>query len=292
MKLIQYLYEGVTSLGIQHKESVYRVSEILEREVPNFTDLISGDWASDLKKIEKYISKNPKAAVRLAEVELLAPIQKPLQDILAVGVNYFDHVKEASTALNETFQEKRRPVFFSKRAQQILGPGQTLQGAFDLDPELDYEAELAVIIGKTGKNIQPEDSLNYVFGYSCFNDFSSRTLQRAHQQWFKGKSLDGYTAMGPVIVTKDDFDLSARHSIQSFVNGEKRQDALISQMMTTVPEIISQLSQGMTLVPGDIIATGTPAGVAMGMDKPKYLQPGDTVKVHIDDIGDLITHIE
>lgn len=129
--------------------------------------------------------------------------------------------------------------------------------------------------------------MSHVFGYSVFNDFSARKLQRNHQQWFKGKSLDGYSAMGPSILTTDEFDLTVPHEIGTLVNGQQRQKATLSQMMTTVPQIIQQLSAGMTLQAGDIIATGTPAGVAMGMTPPKYLQPGDQVICYIEGLGRL-----
>lgn len=292
MKFIQYQYEGVQRFGVLKDGLVFSVSDLLEKAIPDLQTFLGQDQPTALALLAYQLSDETNAETKVAEVHLLAPIQRPRHDILAVGVNYFDHVTEVAHALDESFQERRPPVFFSKRALTLTGPEETLQGAFELDDELDYEAEMAVIIGKPGKDIPANEALDHVFGYSCFNDFSSRKLQRAHQQWFKGKSLDGYSALGPVIVTAEEFSLADPHQIQSFVNGEKRQDALLSQMMTSVPELIAELSAGMTLVPGDIIVTGTPAGVAMGMVEPKFLQPGDTVTVHIDGIGDLTNHIQ
>lgn len=291
MRYIQYVDQGNSKLGLLAAEKIFAVEALLQREVADFNQLILTTTPAEQTALKKALAEAT-SDLSLNTVQLLAPIQRPLHDILAVGVNYYDHVIEAEKALDEQFQRTTEAVFFSKRALRILGDGEDLTGAFDLDEELDYEAELAVIIGKGGKDISREAALDHIFGYSVFNDFSSRKLQRAHQQWFKGKSLDGYSAMGPCIVTKDEFDLKEPHEIGSIINGGQRQKALISQMMTSVPEIIQQLSAGMTLQPGDIIATGTPAGVAMGMAQPQFLKAGDQVTCYIEGIGELRNQIK
>ena len=227
------------------------------------------------------------------EVKLLSPIEYPKHDILCVGVNYADHLKETQEHLDGSAElSSAKAVYFSKRANRIIGPEDIIEARFDLDSSLDYEVELAVIIGKKGKNIPAEKSGEHIFGYSVFNDISSRNLQSAHGQWFMGKSLDTYSAMGPYIISADELPLPADLSVKSFVNGELRQNSNTSLLIHTVPEIISELSSCFELVPGDIIATGTPSGVGMGYTPPKFMKAGDTVACEIDKIGTLINHVK
>ena len=227
-----------------------------------------------------------------ADIRLLAPIEYPAHDILCVGVNYADHLKETQEHLDgSSGLDAAKAVYFSKRANRIIGPEETLRARFDLDPCLDYEAELAVIIGREGKDIAPEEAERYIFGYSVFNDLSSRSLQSAHAQWFKGKSLDGYSAMGPVVVSSDALRLPFSAAVTSRVNGELRQHSNTRLLIHGVCEIIAELSAGMKLYPGDIIATGTPAGVGMGFTPPRFMKAGDTVECEIEGIGCLRNHI-
>ena len=220
--------------------------------------------------------------LELTDICLTAPILHPRHNVLCVGKNYLDHIAELGGG-----DEKPIPHYFTKRVNRMTGPDEELKAHIDLDPCVDYEVELAVIIGKTGINI-PEDKVwDHILGFSILNDFSSRTLQRNHVQWFRGKSLDGYTALGPWIVTKDEFDQPLRLELTSKVNGEIRQQANTELMIFTIEQLVSELSMGMTLEAGDIIATGTPSGVGMGFDPPKYLHVGDTVTLSIDGIGTL-----
>ncbi len=270
------------------EKEIFPVSTILGKNYPDFNTFIQDYSEDDLKTLKSFQEESQLAGIPLSETQLLAPIRQPLHDILCVGVNYAAHAEEAGHSLADaTLEAPQQVVLFGKRAEIILGPDEQLVPRYDLDPEVDYEGELAVVIGKEGKDITVDRALEYVFGYSVFNDFSSRRLQRAHNQWLKGKSLDGYSAMGPVIITKDAFSLDEPHLITTTVNGELRQKAPLSDMINTVPEIIAALSAGITLHPGDIIATGTPAGVAMGMTAPRWLQPGDQVVCSIDGIGQL-----
>ena len=174
---------------------------------------------------------------------------------------------------------------------EIIGPGADIVSRMDLDEELDYEVELAVIIGKKCKDVTREEAEDVIFGYSVFNDISARTLQREHQQWSRGKGLDTFSAMGPVIVTKDEMPFPIEVDVISSVNGEERQHSNTALFLNDIPGIIADLSAGTTLEPGDIIATGTPSGVALGMKEPKFMKPGDCVTVEIPQIGKLTNYV-
>ena len=182
-------------------------------------------------------------------------------------------------------------VYFAKRTNRILGANEEIQGRFDIDEKVDYETELAVIIGKEGKGITEERAEEYVFGYSVFNDLSSRDLQTRHGQWLMGKSLDNYTIMGPVIVDRTELPMPLELDIKSYVNGELRQNSNTKYLIKKIPGLIAELSKGITLEAGDIIATGTPAGVGMGFTPPRFLKKGDKVTCEIDRIGQLTNYI-
>ena len=235
------------------------------------------------------VAAHAEAAVPAVSARLLAPVERPRHDILCLGVNYAAHLEETkrSVIAETAFSGPSDAVYFSKRAARILGPGEAIEGAFDVDPELDYEAELAVILGRGGRNIAAADAEAHVFGYSVFNDVSSRGLQRAHAQWFLGKSVDTYAAMGPAVVTADELPMPLELGIRSIVNGELRQDSNTRLLIHGVAEVIAELSQVMTLEAGDIISMGTPAGVGMGFQPPRWLKAGDTVTCEIDGIGSL-----
>jgi 2-keto-4-pentenoate hydratase/2-oxohepta-3-ene-1,7-dioic acid hydratase in catechol pathway len=215
----------------------------------------------------------------LSEAELLSPIPRPKHDIICLGVNYADHAAEFGGSAPSV------PVYFGKRASTPTGHLAALDGHLDVDEFLDYEVELAVIIGKQGNKIPAENVENYIFGYTVFNDFTSRTIQKNHKQWFLGKSTDGFTAMGPWIVTKDELPMPLSLNLYSRVNGETRQSSNTKLMVHDIAKSISQLSQNITLYPGDIIATGTPSGVGMGFDPPRILKAGDIVECEVEGIG-------
>jgi len=224
----------------------------------------------------------------LAAVRLLAPIERPIHDILCVGVNYLDHRAETK----HDFASDTRTAYFAKRANTILGPGEPIPARLDLDAQLDYEVELAVIIGTGGRDILKADVERHIFGYSIFNDLSSRMLQKAHLQWFHGKSLDGYAAMGPCILHREALPFPVQVDVRSHVNGEPRQSSNTRLMIADIASIVSELSQGTTLEPGDIIATGTPAGVGLGFTPPRFLVRGDTVTLTIPEIGVLENRVD
>jgi len=298
MKLVSFYAEGEERVGVLSAD---------EKFVTDIASVIDGDFYDMVEFIEYATKKDLQILRRVAakggddwddydtfvtkSVKLRSPIPWPIHDILCLGVNYQDHLEEARRDMKGHFAAPTHAVYFAKRASEILGPGDKIKGRFDLDPELDYEVELAVIIGKAGKDIPLEKAEDYVFGYSVFNDVSSRKIQKAHQQWFRGKSFDGYSVLGPCILTKDELPFPVAVDVISRVNGELRQSSNTSMLIHDIPHIIAELSAGMTLEPGDIIATGTPAGVGMGFSPPKYLVKGDTVTVEIPEIGKLTNKI-
>jgi len=231
------------------------------------------------------------SAIPVAGADLLAPILRPKRNIFCVGKNYSEHAAEFhksgfdASASKEAIPEY--PIIFSKCSTTVTGPGAGIPSYLDSTQSVDYEGELAVIIGRGGRGIDRAQAMQHVFGYTIVNDVTSRTLQNRHRQWFLGKNIDGFCPMGPAIVTVDEVEDVGALNLQTFVNGELRQNALVRQLIFDIPELISVLSATMTLEPGDIIATGTCAGVGIGFDPPKFLQPGDRVQVQIEPIGTL-----
>ena len=228
--------------------------------------------------------------VAVSDVNLEAPIPLPRRNIWCVGRNYHEHAKELSASVfkDSSTNTQAWPIVFTKVPECVVGPFDSvhLPGA-QVSVQIDYEAELAVIIGKGGKNILAADAMQHVFGYTIVNDVTARDVQMRHQQWDMGKSFDTFCPMGPWIVTADELD-GTHTRVRCVVNGEPRQDGPTQNMIFDIPTLIETISRGITLFPGDIIATGTPAGVGMGLKPPRYLKTGDVVRVEIDGIG----HIE
>lgn len=222
----------------------------------------------------------------LSAVKLLAPLPRPRKNVICLGLNYADHVEEGSRAMNLQRDLPKEPVYFSKPPTTIVGPEAPVVHDERVSQKMDWEAELAVIIGRTGKRIAKDQALAYVFGYSCFNDVSARDLQRARGgQWHLGKSLDTYGPLGPWIVTADELPDPQALEIICRVNGVEKQHANTKYMIFDVATCIADWSQGITLEPGDIIATGTPSGVGFARNPPEFMQPGDTVEIEIERIG-------
>lgn len=233
-----------------------------------------------------------KGAEPMEKVSLLAPIACPRQDVICLGINYMDHAEESARFKKEKFSGERPfAVYFSKRVNQTVNPWEGILSHQDIVDSLDYEAELAVIIGKDAKNVPEAEAGNYVFGYTIINDVSARNIQNRHKQWYFGKSLDGFLPMGPCIVTADSIPYPPELSIQSLVNGELRQNSNTKNLIFGIDHVIHELSQGMTLKAGTIISMGTPSGVGMGFDPPKFLIPGDCVECRIEGIGSLINPV-
>ena len=224
--------------------------------------------------------------VEPAQYRILAPIVRPLQDVICLGINYSAHAVESERFSAESFGgERPYTIYFSKRVNEAPGPGAMIPSYQGLVDSLDYEAELGVILGRDAKNVTAEAAEDYIFGYTIINDVSARNLQTRHKQWYLGKSLDGFTPMGPCIVTPDELGDAGQLDIRCSINGELRQNSNTRYMIQTAAGAISELCQGMTLQAGTIIATGTPAGVGMGFTPPKFLKSGDTITCEIQGIG-------
>lgn len=224
--------------------------------------------------------------VPIDAVTLLAPIPRPTKNVFCVGRNYRLHIEEGYRARGEPVQYPKVPEFFTKPPTAIVGAGaEVLLPA--ITRKLDYEVELAFVVGKSGSDIAASQALDHIFGYTVLNDVTARDLQRAHGQWFKGKALDTSCPIGPWIVTADEFDITAGHRIWLKVNGETRQDSDVSDMVFDCAAIIEHLSAGLTLEPGDIVTTGTPSGVGLGMDPQIWLKDGDVMEAGIDGIGSI-----
>ncbi|NEA30721.1 fumarylacetoacetate hydrolase family protein [Streptomyces sp. SID13031] len=231
----------------------------------------------------------PGTAHRLAEVRLHAPLRPG--KVIGVGLNYVEHVEESSRTLDTDEALPARPVLFSKPATAVVGPGEPIRHDPGLTEQLDWECELAVVIGRTARSVDRDDAYAYVFGYTILNDISARDQRRAGQ-WFFSKGQDSYAPLGPIVVTAD--ELPDPHSLQLslFVNGEQKQDGNSKHMLFGIPELIEDITSGITLEPGDVIATGSPQGVGAAQDPPQYLRPGDVVEARIEGIGALTNPVE
>ena len=234
--------------------------------------------------------KSGEGRIPLSDVKLHAPFPRPAKNILCVGKNYYDHAREFhSSGVDASGKEAipEVPIMFTKWPNSVIGPGAPIPRANDYTDSTDYEGELTVVIGQGGRNIARKDAFDHVYGYTIVNDVTARALQNRHRQWFLGKSLDGYCPMGPCVVTADEIkDVGKLHLITR-VNGEVRQDAMVSELIFDIPTLVETLSRVMTLEPGDLIATGTCVGVGIGFNPPKFLKKGDVVAITIEPIGTL-----
>jgi 2-keto-4-pentenoate hydratase/2-oxohepta-3-ene-1,7-dioic acid hydratase in catechol pathway len=222
----------------------------------------------------------------LASVTLLAPIPAPVRNVMCLGWNYAEHSREAASTRGQEAKLPTRPIFFTKATTSVNGPFADVPVDLRVSDQNDWEVELGVVIGRGGKNLARATALDHVFGYTVINDVSARDVQTAHgKQFFKGKSLDGFCPMGPWLVTKDEVPDPQRLVLRCLVNGQVKQDGSTADMIFDVATILEWLSQGMTLVPGDIVATGTPAGVGFARTPPEFLAPGDVVECEVEGIG-------
>ena len=282
MKLVTYQYDGIERVGALTPDG----AAILPLPYPDMNTLIESASFADLLSAAS-AAESSGASVPAAEAVLLAPIPRPRQDIICLGMNYRDHLTEAANYDSAFAKERPVTVYFSKRVSQAVAPEGFIERHAGLTERLDYENELAVILGKTARDVKAADAADYIFGYTIVNDVSAREVQTAHKQFYFGKSLDGFTPMGPCITTADELAFPPALTLTTLVNGELRQNSNTSLLLNSIAEIIEELSSGMTLLPGTIIATGTPAGVGMGFDPPKFLASGDVVECTIQGIGTL-----
>ncbi len=290
MRLVTFSDDKGARIGVHDAESATIVdlaaSTRLPREMTAFVALGKKGLARARKAV-----KSGEGRLPLAGVKLLAPFPRPAKNILCVGKNYHDHAKEFH---NSGFDASAGasaipdvPIMFTKWPNSVIGPGVAIPSGNDYTNSVDYEGELTVVMGEGGRNITQKNAYKHVYGYTIINDVTARTLQNRHKQWFLGKSPDGFCPMGPCIVTADEIRDVTQLRLITKVNGELRQDAFVSQLIFDIPRLIEDLSKVMTLEPGDLIATGTCAGVGIGFNPPKYLQPGDRVAITIEPIGTL-----
>jgi 2-keto-4-pentenoate hydratase/2-oxohepta-3-ene-1,7-dioic acid hydratase in catechol pathway len=249
---------------------------------------VLGDWDTVGPAVQDALASLP--AIALDSVRLHAPL-RPVRNIWAIGKNYRDHVREFGRSGYDTPSRSEelpdKPIIFSKATTSVTGPYDDVDPHHGVTGELDYEGELGVIIGRGGRGITHGDAYGHVWGYTVLNDVTARDLQRDHKQWLLGKSLDTFCPMGPYAVTADEIGDVDTLEVETLVNGEQRQHAPVKDLIFDIPTLIATISAGITLLPGDIIATGTPAGVGIGFDPPKFLVSGDVVEVSISRIGTL-----
>ena len=279
MKLVTYLHSGAQGVGALTEGGVAPLP------YPDMNTLIETASASQLLSAVQ-AAESSGALVPLSAVELCAPIPCPRQDVICLGINYMAHAEESARYKKEAFGgERPYAIYFSKRVNQAVGDKEGIPRHANLVERLDYESELAVIIRKDAYCVSEKDAKDYIFGYTVINDVSARDVQTRHQQWYFGKSLDGFLPMGPCIVSADEIAYPPKLPIRSYVNGELRQNSNTELLIFDIDHVISELSQGMTLQAGTIIAMGTPAGVGMGFEPPKFLKTGDVVTCEIEGIG-------
>lgn len=294
MKLLTFqLNTQERKVGIQEEANVYELAKLADlfneangQHVSLANDLdelvINNEEATpDINKVWTWAKENAdkvtEAVYRYEDVKVLNPVSRPGK-VVCVGNNYMDH------CIEQNVEPPKQPMIFSKWASCLTAPGEAIELPEESE-QVDYEAELAVVIGKKGKNIPEEDAMDYVFGYTIINDVSARDVQFADVQWVRGKSYDTFAPLGPVIVTKEDIEDPHHLDIKLDLNGERLQDSNTKHLIFNIPSIISYLSKGFTFEPGDVIATGTPHGVGVFRDPQLFLKSGDTCKIEIEKIG-------
>ncbi|MGM7636207.1 fumarylacetoacetate hydrolase family protein [Bacillus sp. Hm123] len=290
MKFISFRINGQETYGVydEKEKLVWDVVALAGEQLPN-TLIEAIDQVENLVNVvAEYVAEaGSSAAISASEIEWLAPIPRPSKNVMCIGKNYRDHAIEMGG-------EESIPtnlMVFTKSPTAVIGCQDEIPAYSNLTEALDYEGELGVIIGKRGKEINKEAALDYIFGYTIINDVTARDIQKRHKQFFLGKSLDGTCPMGPWIVTADEIENPHQLNIETKVNGEIRQQSNTQYFIFPIDEIISTLSKGMTLEPGDVIATGTPAGVGFGMTPPNLLKAGDTVEITVEKVGTLQNNV-
>jgi len=281
MRLITCEYDRKQRLGIVEGEVVKLLS--LDEQFPNDMLELIRDGSEQISSA----SAASEDSVLLTEVELLAPIPRPLKNIICLGLNYADHARESFAARGREVVLPEHMVVFTKAPTTVIGPYAEIQIDPSFSVQVDWEVELAFIIGRGGRNISVEAALQHVFGYTVINDVSARDVQNQHKQFFLGKSMDTSCPMGPWIVTADEIKDPQVLDLRTWVNGELKQDSNTRKHIFDVARTISILSKGMTLEPGDVISTGTPAGVGFARTPAEFLQPGDVVECEVEGIGRL-----
>lgn len=296
MKFISYIYDGKEDYGIFNNNSIIPMTNLLKylgKEVPKtLLDFIRIYSDSLIQDLESILSKEDIENIPYDHVKVTAPIPYPRRNVFCLGKNYREHAMEVKSLPSGSKAIPDFPIYFTKVADPCIGHMDKVKIPKEYTEKIDYEVELAIVIGKDGKDIPREKAEEYIFGYTIANDITARDIQKKHSQWHKGKSLDTFLPVGPYIVHKSQIGLPVELDISCKVNGELRQKSNTRELIFDIPYIISDLSKGLTLRAGDIILTGTPAGVGMGFDPPKFLKAGDVVECYIEKIGRLVNYIE
>ncbi len=290
MFLVTFREGGKSRIGVLDRVrgeiiDLSRAASGLPQDMPSFIALGESGLVEARRAVTSGAGRLPQS-----QVLLVAPIPRPARNIFCVGKNYREHTqelqRESSTIMaNEEIPDA--PIIFTKATSAVIGQGEPIPAWLDSTHTTDYEGELAVVIGIGGRGIARSEAMRYVYGYTIINDVTARVMQGRHQQWFLSKSLDGFCPMGPVLATVEEVPEVGQLRVQTHVNSELRQNTPVADMIFDIPILIETLSRTMTLTPGDIISTGTPAGVGMGFKPPKYLQKGDRVAITIEPIGTL-----
>ena len=294
MFLLTYSYNSEVALGFlnEEKTGIIPASKVLKgAENLDMTGIIEIFESLDLDQLKNSLDTYQEE-IELSRVKILSPIPYPRRNVICLGKNYLDHINEVKSLKNVNSDIPEKPIYFSKIAYPSIGHGDLVDSHSSIVKHLDYEAELAVIIGKKCKNVPVEEAENCIFGYTIANDISARDIQTSHGQWHKGKSFDTFCPIGPYIAHKSNVAFPPKLKIQSYVNKELRQNGNTGDLIFGIAAIIKDLTAAITLYPGDIILTGTPAGVGAGFNPPKYLKPGDRVDCVIEGLGTLSNTIK
>ncbi|BAH07147.1 fumarylacetoacetate hydrolase family protein [Clostridium kluyveri] len=296
MKFVTYDYKGKENIGILKDKSILNFESIFyeigeENPPKDMVELIKYLDEDKLNEVEEFLKSKSLQGVFLDTVKLKAPIPYPKRNVFCLGKNYEEHAREIKLTRITGNEIPKVPIYFTKVASPAIGNGDSIEFSSEVTNQVDYEVELGVVIGKNGKNIKKEEAEKYIFGYTIINDISARDLQGSHIQWFKGKSLDTFCPMGPCIVHKNEIPFPINLDIKCWVNEELRQDSNTKNLIFDIPYIISDLSKGVSLKAGDIIATGTPSGVGMGFSPIKVLKQGDSIECYIEKIGSLVNNV-
>ena len=282
MKLVTFALDEKTRLGVLREDRIVDLAEASGGRLP--ADMLAllqqGEPALELAR---EIAANAASGPALAQVELLAPVPNPSK-VVAIGLNYMDHCRE------QNIEPPQAPMIFAKFPTAVVGPGAVIRWDPALTRQVDYEAELAVVMGRTARRVSAAQALDYVAGYMNCNDVSARDLQFGDRQWVRGKSLDTFCPLGPWLVTRDEVPDPHALSIRCTVNGTVMQDSTTAEMIFDVPQLIEFASQAFTLLPGDVIATGTPDGVGVFRSPQIFLKEGDVVTVEVEGLGELTNH--
>lgn len=282
MRIATYVWGGQRNVGLVSADGTEVKPLALTKEQANKGVLSIIEMLARGEEMPALVG----TSMPVSAVELDAPIPLPRRNVFCIGRNYHAHAKELSATVfkDNDANPESWPIVFTKLPECVVGPFDDVLVPTEVTDQIDYEAELAIVIGKGGKNISRAEALSHIYGYTVVNDVSARDVQMRHQQWDLGKSFDTFCPMGPWIVTADELD-GTKTRVRCWVNGELRQEGPTENMIFDIPTLIETCSRGITLYPGDIIATGTPAGVGMGMKPPRYLKAGDVVRVEIDGLG-------